>query len=42
MSAGIGYAVLIKQNKPQNTALVICLMFVLSVVLGICITACGF
>lgn len=40
VSAGIGYAVLIKQNRPvKNTVLVIALMFVLSVALGIAINA---
>ncbi len=43
VSAGIGYAVLIKQNRPiVNTVLIIVGMYVLSVTLGICITACGF
>ncbi len=43
VSAGIGYAVLIKQNRPiKNTVLVVALMYVLSVALGICVTACGF
>lgn len=43
MSAGIGYAVLAKQNRPiKNTVLIILLMYVLSVVLGICVTAFGF
>lgn len=39
VSAGIGYAVLIKQNKSvKTTALVIALMFVLSVALGTAVT----
>lgn len=39
VSAGIGYAVLIKQNKSiKNTVLVISLMFVLSVALGMVVT----
>ena len=43
VSAGIGYAVLAKQNRPiKNTLLIILLMYVLSVTLGICITAVGF
>lgn len=43
VSAGIGYAVLAKQNRPiKHTALIILLMYTLSVGLGICITACGF
>lgn len=43
VSAGIGYAVLVKDNRPiKNTVLIICLMYVLSVALGIGITACGF
>ncbi|MDE7464345.1 MAG: arsenic efflux protein, partial [Clostridiales bacterium] len=43
VSAGIGYAVLAKQNRPiKNTVLIIALMYALSVVLGICVTACGF
>ena len=43
VSAGIGYAVLIKQNRPiKNTVLVIVLMYVLSVALGTAITALGF
>ena len=38
MGAGIGYAVLVKQNRPvKNTVLVISLMFVLSVGLGIAV-----
>lgn len=38
VSAGIGYAVLIKQNRPvRNTALVIALMFVLSVAAGLAV-----
>ncbi len=43
VSAGIGYAVLIKQNRPvHGTVLVIALMYVLSVALGLIITVCGF
>ena len=43
VSAGIGYAVLIKQNRPiKNTVLVIALMYVLSVALGTVVTALGF
>lgn len=43
VSAGIAYAVLAKQNRPiKNTLLIILLMYVLSVTLGICITAVGF
>lgn len=43
VSAGIGYAVLVKQNRPiKNTVLVIALMYVLSVALGLIITLCGF
>lgn len=43
MGAGIGYAVLVKQNRPiKNTVIVIALMYVLSAALGVCITACGF
>ncbi len=43
VSAGIGYAVLAKQNRPiKNTLFIIALMYVLSVTLGICITAVGF
>lgn len=42
-AAGIGYAVLVKQNRPlKNSIVVIALSFCVSVVLGICITACGF
>lgn len=42
-SAGIGYAVLVKQNRPlKNSIAVIAISFCVSVVLGICITACGF
>lgn len=40
VSAGIGYAVLIKQNKPiKNTALIIVMMYVLSVALGTAVNA---
>ena len=43
VSAGIGYAVLIRENKPiKNTVLVIALMYVLSVALGLIITMIGF
>ena len=43
VGAGIGYAVLVKQNRPvKNTVLIIALMFVLSVALGTVITAFGF
>ncbi len=43
VGAGIGYAVLIKQNRPvKNTVLIIVLMFSLSVTLGTVITALGF
>lgn len=43
VSAGIGYAVLVKQNRPiKNTVLVIALAFVLSIVLGLCVTALGY
>lgn len=43
VSAGIGYAVLAKQNRPvKDTVLIILLMYALSAVLGICVTACGF
>lgn len=43
VGAGIGYAVLAKQNRPiKNTAAVIIAMYVLSVGLGVCVTACGF
>ncbi len=43
VSAGIGYAILVKQNKPlKNSLLIIALMYVLSVALGLCVTACGF
>lgn len=43
MGAGIGYAVLVKQNRPiKNTVIVIALMYILSAALGVCITACGF
>ncbi|MCH5351432.1 MAG: arsenic efflux protein [Clostridiales bacterium] len=43
VSAGIGYAVLIRENRPvKNTALVIVLMYVLSVALGLIITLIGF
>lgn len=38
VSAGIGYAVLIKQNRPvKNTVLIIALMYALSAVLGVCV-----
>ncbi len=40
MSAGIGYAVLIKQNRPvKDSVVVILLMYVLSVALGMAVTA---
>lgn len=40
VSAGIGYAVLVKQNRPiKNTVIVIAVMFVLSVALGTAIVA---
>lgn len=42
VGAGIAYAVLVKQCKPRDTAIVMATMFVLSVALGICVTACGF
>lgn len=43
VSAGIGYAVLVKQNRPvKNTAAIIALMYVLSAALGVSVTACGF
>lgn len=42
VSAGIGYAVLARQNKPTTTLMIIAITYVLSVVLGICITALGF
>ena len=43
VSAGIGYAVLIRENRPiKNTVLVISLMYVLSVALGLIITLVGF
>lgn len=43
VSAGIGYAVLVKDSRSaKNTALIICLMYVLSVALGVGLTACGF
>lgn len=43
VSAGIGYAVLVKQNRPiKNTVLVIVVMYVLSVALGTVVTALGF
>lgn len=43
VSAGIGYAVLAKQNRPiKNTVLVIVLAYVLSVALGLCVTALGY
>lgn len=43
MGAGIGYAVLVKQNRPvKNTVAVIIIMYVLSALLGVCVTACGY
>ena len=40
VSAGVGYAVLIKQNKPvKNTVLIIALMYIVSVALGMIINA---
>ncbi|MCH5161037.1 MAG: arsenic efflux protein [Clostridiales bacterium] len=40
MSAGIGYAVLVKQNRPvKDTVVVILSMYVLSVALGLAVTA---
>ncbi len=40
MSAGIGYAVLVKQNRPvKDSVVVILLMYVLSVALGMAVTA---
>ncbi|MCM1368054.1 MAG: arsenic efflux protein [Roseburia sp.] len=43
VGAGIGYAVLAKQNRPiKNTVAVIAVMYVLAVALGMCVTACGF
>lgn len=43
MGAGIGYAVLVKQNRPvKNTVAVIVIMYVLSALLGVCVTACGY
>lgn len=43
VSAGIGYAVLVKQNRPvKNTVFIILLVYALSVALGVCVTACGF
>lgn len=43
VGAGIGYAVLAKQNRPiKNTVAVIVAMYALSVTLGVCVTACGF
>ncbi|MCH5155061.1 MAG: arsenic efflux protein [Clostridiales bacterium] len=40
VGAGLGYAVLVKQNKPiKNTALIIALMYVISVGLGMIINA---
>ncbi len=42
VGAGIAYAVLVKQCKPRDTAIVMTAMFVLSAVLGICVTACGY
>lgn len=43
VSAGIGYAVLVKQNRPvKNTVLVIALMFALSVALGTVVNAIPF
>lgn len=39
MGAGIAYAVLIRHNRPiKNTVLVICIMFVVSVVIGLAVT----
>ena len=43
MGAGIGYAVLVKQNRPiKNTVAVIIIMYALSALLGVCVTACGY
>jgi len=43
VSAGVGYAVLAKSNRPiKNTVMIIALMYVLSALLGICVTACGY
>ncbi|MCH5163141.1 MAG: arsenic efflux protein [Clostridiales bacterium] len=43
VSAGIGYAVLAKQNRPiRNTVIIIAVMYVISVALGVCITAIGY
>lgn len=43
VSAGIGYAVLVKQNRPvKNTVLIIAAAYVLSVALGLCVTALGY
>ncbi len=42
VGAGIAYAVLVKQCKPRDTAIIMTAMFVLSAVLGICVTACGY
>ena len=43
VGAGIGYAVLVKQNRPvKNTLMIIAVMFVLSASLGVAITTCGF
>ncbi len=43
VSAGIGYAVLVRENRPvKNTVLIIALMYIMSVALGVAITACGF
>ncbi|MCH5164915.1 MAG: arsenic efflux protein [Clostridiales bacterium] len=40
VGAGLGYAVLVKQNKPlKNTVLIILLMYVVSVVLGMAVNA---
>lgn len=40
MSAGIGYAVLVRENRPvKNTVFIIVIMYVLSVMLGIVLTA---
>lgn len=42
VGAGIGYAVLVKQNKSiKNTVVIIAIMYVASVALGVVINACG-
>ena len=43
VGAGIGYAVLVKQNRPvKNTLLIIVVMYTMSACLGVAITACGY